>query len=36
MTQITRVNPPALPDTGAAGYSQISIADAGRLAFVSG
>ena len=36
MTHITRMNPPTLPDTGAAGYSQISIAEAGRLAFISG
>ncbi len=33
---ITRLNPPTLPDAGAAGYSQISIAESGRLAFVSG
>jgi enamine deaminase RidA (YjgF/YER057c/UK114 family) len=33
---ITRLNPPALPDAGAAGYSQISITEPGRLAFVSG
>ncbi|MBC8074117.1 MAG: RidA family protein [Deltaproteobacteria bacterium] len=37
MTQtITRMNPPSLPDAGAAGYSQISIAEPGRLAFMSG
>ncbi len=33
---ITRLNPPALPDAGALGYSQISIAEPGRLAFISG
>lgn len=33
---ITRMNPAALPDAGQLGYSQISIAPAGRLAFVSG
>ena len=33
---ITRLNPPSLPDAGAAGYSQISIAMPGRLAFISG
>ncbi|MBL0770052.1 hypothetical protein JI743_14675 [Sphingopyxis sp. DHUNG17] len=33
---ITRLNPPALPDAAAAGYSQISIADAGRIACISG
>jgi enamine deaminase RidA (YjgF/YER057c/UK114 family) len=33
---ITRLNPSTLPDAGAAGYSQISIAEAGRLAFISG
>lgn len=33
---ITRLNPSSLPDAGAAGYSQISIAAPGPLAFVSG
>lgn len=33
---ITRMNPKALPDAGKVGYSQISIAEPGRLAFVSG
>ncbi len=33
---ITRMNPQTLPDAGRVGYSQISIAPAGRLAFVSG
>jgi len=37
MTQmITRLNPPSLPDAGALGYSQISIVEPGRMAFVSG
>ncbi|MEO9526881.1 RidA family protein [Roseibium sp.] len=37
MTQsIIRLNPPTLPDAGAIGYSQISVVEAGRLAFVSG
>lgn len=33
---IDRLNPPALPDAGRVGYSQISIAHPGPLAFVSG
>ncbi len=33
---IQRLNPPALPDAGRLGYSQISIVAPGRLAFVSG
>lgn len=33
---ITRMNPTSLPDAGRIGYSQISIAPEGRLAFVSG
>lgn len=33
---ITRLNPPSLPDAGAAGYSQISIVEPSRLAFISG
>lgn len=33
---IARLNPPTLPDAGALGYSQISVAEPGRLAFISG
>lgn len=33
---ITRLQPRELPDTSNVGYSQISVAHAGRLAFVSG
>jgi enamine deaminase RidA (YjgF/YER057c/UK114 family) len=33
---LTRLNPSALPDTRPTGYSQISITEPGRLAFVSG
>lgn len=33
---ITRMNPKSLPDAGKVGYSQISVTDVGRLAFVSG
>ncbi len=33
---IDRMNPPTLPDAGKVGYSQISIAHPGSLAFVSG
>lgn len=33
---IDRVNPPALPDAGKVGYSQISIAHPAPLAFISG
>jgi enamine deaminase RidA (YjgF/YER057c/UK114 family) len=33
---ITRLNPPSLPDASAAGYSQITIVEPGRLAFISG
>lgn len=33
---VSRLNPPALPDVSGLGYSQISIAEPGRLAFVSG
>lgn len=36
MTPITRLNPASLPDAGAAGYSQISIVEPSRLAFISG
>ena len=35
-TAIDRMNPPALPDASKVGYSQISIAHPGPLAFVSG
>ena len=33
---ITRMNPPTLPDAGSIGYSQISVVEPGRLAFISG
>jgi enamine deaminase RidA (YjgF/YER057c/UK114 family) len=33
---LMRLNPPALPDAGAMGYSQITIVEPGRLAFISG
>lgn len=33
---IVRLNPPTLPDAGEVGYSQISIVEPGRMAFVSG
>jgi len=33
---IKRMNPPALPDASAVGYSQISIVEPGRIAYVSG
>jgi enamine deaminase RidA (YjgF/YER057c/UK114 family) len=33
---IKRMNPSSLPDAGAIGYSQISVIEPGRLAFVSG
>lgn len=33
---LTRLNPVSLPDAGAAGYSQISIVEPSRLAFISG
>ncbi|MBP1887644.1 RidA family protein [Sinorhizobium mexicanum] len=33
---LTRLNPPALPDAAALGYSQITTVEPGRLAFVSG
>lgn len=37
MTQaLTRINPPTLPDAGPMGYSQITIAEPGRMAFISG
>lgn len=33
---ITHLNPETLPDAGAVGYSQISVTEPGRLAFISG
>ncbi|MGJ3263321.1 MAG: RidA family protein [Salinarimonas sp.] len=33
---VTRLNPTDLPNSGSIGYSQISISEPGRLAFVSG
>lgn len=33
---ITRLNPSTLPDVGAAGYSQITVVEPGRMAYVSG
>ena len=33
---ITRMNPPTLPNAAEMGYSQISIVEPGRMAFVSG
>lgn len=33
---LTRMNPQALPDAGKVGYSQITIVEPSRLAFVSG
>lgn len=36
LASIDRMNPPTLPDAGKVGYSQISIAHPGPLAFVSG
>lgn len=33
---LQRLNPPTLPDAGAMGYSQITIVEPGRLAFISG
>ena len=33
---LTRLNPASLPDTSRMGYSQISISEAGRTAYVSG
>lgn len=35
-SKITRLNPPSLPDPAAFGYSQISIVEPGRMAYVSG
>jgi enamine deaminase RidA (YjgF/YER057c/UK114 family) len=34
--KIEKLNPPTLPDAGPLGYSQIAIAPAGRMVFVSG
>ncbi|NJL03033.1 MAG: RidA family protein [Spirulinaceae cyanobacterium RM2_2_10] len=33
---ITRLNPPVLPNAGEMGYSQISIVEPGRMAYISG
>jgi enamine deaminase RidA (YjgF/YER057c/UK114 family) len=33
---LTRLNPSTFPDAGALGYSQITIVEPGRLAFISG
>lgn len=33
---IVRMNPPLLPNTGDLGYSQISIVEPGRMAYISG
>lgn len=33
---LTRLNTTTLPDLGAAGYSQITTIEPGRLAFISG
>lgn len=33
---VTRLNPSTLPDVEAVGYSQITIVEAGRIAYVSG
>jgi enamine deaminase RidA (YjgF/YER057c/UK114 family) len=33
---ITRLNPPTLPDASKMGYSQISIVEPGRMAYISG
>lgn len=35
-TAITRLNPATLPDSTRLGYSQISVVEAGRTAYVSG
>ncbi len=34
--EIERINPPAMPDSESIGYSQISIVEPGRIAYVSG
>jgi enamine deaminase RidA (YjgF/YER057c/UK114 family) len=36
MAAISRMNPSSLPDAGAAGYSQISVFEGGKMAFISG
>lgn len=36
MSHITRLNPPTLPDSTRIGYSQVSIVEPGRMAYVSG
>jgi enamine deaminase RidA (YjgF/YER057c/UK114 family) len=37
MTQpLVRLNPPSLPDAGKIGYSQITVLEPGRMAYVSG
>lgn len=36
MNSITRLNPPTLPNAGEMGYSQISIVEPGRMAYISG
>lgn len=33
---IVRINPPLLPDSSEMGYSQISIVEPGRMAYISG
>ncbi|MFY0633350.1 MAG: RidA family protein [Vannielia sp.] len=35
-TPVTRLNPKTMPDSTALGYSQISVVEPGRMAFVSG
>lgn len=35
-SSITRLNPPTLPNAGEMGYSQISIVEPGRMAYISG
>lgn len=35
-TSIVRLNPPALPNAAEMGYSQISIVEPGRMAYISG
>ena len=34
--KIVRLNPPTLPNAGEMGYSQISIVEPGRMAYISG
>ncbi|MBD9375636.1 RidA family protein [Rhizobium sp. ARZ01] len=36
MNSISRMNPATLPDFGQQGFSQISIAEPGRIAYISG